>query len=346
MTRKRLKRSIIISFVITLTAIIAITANVLHKDYDYRFTKAVLKDWNLKIYPEETLSDIAAQLEKKGVIKDCDDMLRYAKENDINRVIIGSYDFARGNSYRTILEAISLGKQSPIKITINNFKTVESLIKAVSLRTIADYDDYMKIMYNDSFLNAKGFTKQTLISMFIPGTYEIYWTITPQEFFEQIYDKYDHFWSNNRRSKAKHLGFTIAEISTIASIVDSETNQKDEMSNIAGVYINRLRKNMRLQADPTVKFALKQFDLRRILLKHLRVRSPYNTYRNKGLPPGPISTPSIAAIDATLDYEGHDYLYFCAKADFSGYHAFAKDMREHSKNAKAYQKELNERKIK
>lgn len=342
----RFKRSVVILLTIALTIVVAITATILYKDYDYRFSKAVQKDWNLKIYPKTTLSEVAAQLEEKGAIKDGEKMLLHAKKNNITSVATGNYDLERGDSYRTILETISLGKQTPIKITINNFITVERLIKAVSLRTLSKYADYIKVMYNDSFLKAKGFNKQTLISMFIPGTYEIYWTTTPQEFFEIIYGEYDNFWNNRRRSKAKDLGFTIAEITTLASIVNSETNKKDEMSDIAGVYINRLRKNMRLQADPTVKFASGQFDLRRILFKHLRIRSPYNTYRNKGLPPGPICTPSIAAIDATLDYEGHYYLYFCARTDFSGYHVFAETMREHSKNAKAYQKELNKRKIK
>lgn len=346
MAIKRPKRLIIISAIAIFVAALTVTSIILYQEYDYRFTEAVLKRTNLKVYPGMTLEEVAEKLEEQQVIKSAKQMVKYARKHERDTVIVGNYDLDAGSSYRTVLGAVAFGRQTPIKLTFNGFRTVDRLIGAVAKRTLADSNEYMKVMRNDSLIKAKGFTRETLISMFIPNTYEVYWTITPEEFFDKMYDEYDNFWSYGRRSKAKDLGFTPVEIATIASIVDSETNKKDEMSDVAGVYINRLRKGMPLQADPTVKFALGDFGLKRILFKHLRVDSPYNTYKNKGLPPGPICMSSIAAVDATLDYEGHDYLYFCAKADFSGYHVFAKDMGEHSKNARQYQKELNKRKIK
>lgn len=346
MAKKKLTKTVKVSIVVILAAVLTVTAFILYQEYDYRFTRAVLKDANLKIYPGMSFWEVVAKLEEQKVIKSAKQMTNYAIQHERDTVMVGNYELKQGESYRTILGDIAFGRQTPIKLTFNNFRTVDRLVGAVAKRTLSDSNDYMKIMRNDSLLKAKGFTKETLISMFIPNTYEVYWTITPKEFFEKMYDEYDNFWGYVRRSKAENLGYTPAQISVIASIVDSETNKKDEMSDVAGVYINRLRKGMPLQADPTVKFALGNFGLRRILFKHLRVDSPYNTYKYAGLPPGPICMSSIAAIDATLDYDGHDYLYFCARADFSGYHAFAKNMSEHSKNAREYQRELNKRNIK
>lgn len=349
MARKKLKPKvkliiIISSVVVAILGTIGLTT--LITEYNYRFKEAVMKDGNLKIYPNTTFSEVAQQLEQEGIIKSAESMIRYAIRHGRDTVQVGNYDLSKGSSYRSLLTTIALGRQTPIRITFNNFRTVNRLIEAVSKRTLTDSDALMKVMNNESLINSKGFKKETLISMFIPNTYEIYWTITPEQFLDRMYEEYGNFWKRSRRSKAEDLGFTQSEIATIASIVMSETNKEDEMTNVAGVYINRLRKKMPLQADPTIKFALQDFEIRRLLYKHLKVDSPYNTYKNAGLPPGPICMPSIAALDATLNYEGHSYLYFCAKADFSGYHSFASNLTEHNRNAKAYHKELNRRKIK
>ena len=181
--------------------------------------------------------------------------------------------------------------------------------------------------------------------MFIPDTYEFYWTVSPTQFIERMRREYDRFWTPQRDAKRQRSGLSRLEVMTLASIVYEETRQSDEMPRIAGVYINRLRKGWPLQADPTVKYALQEFGLRRILHRHLKYPSPYNTYINKGLPPSPICMPGRNAIEAVLDFERHDYMFFCARPTFDGYHDFARTLREHNANARAYSAELNRRKI-
>lgn len=342
-SKKRL--TVLFATLIALSAV-AIGAMVLIPEYQYRFSSAVLKDGNLKIYPGETLSDIAQKLRDDGIIEKSEMMVKFAHQHSRDSLMVGNYKIDKGSSYRSLLNRLALGRQTPIRLTFNSFRTVDRLIGAVARRTLVDSASFMKVMNNQQLLDTNGFTRQNLISMFIPNTYEVYWTITPLEFFNKMKSEYTDFWNSYRTQKAINLGFSRAEIATIASIVDAETNKQDEMTNIAGTYINRLRKGIPLQADPTVKFALQNFGIKRILHRHLKIDSPYNTYKNSGLPPGPIGMPSIAAIDATLTYTKHNYLYFCAKADFSGYHAFASNLSDHNRNARAYQKELNRRKIK
>jgi UPF0755 protein len=181
--------------------------------------------------------------------------------------------------------------------------------------------------------------------MFIPETYEFFWTTSPEAFADRMKQEYERFWDGERDRKAKRMEMTREEVVTLASIVDEETLYDDENSRVAGLYLNRMEQGIPLQADPTLKFALDDFSRQRILNEDKKIDSPYNTYKFKGLPPGPISIPSVSAIDGVLDYEKHRYLYMCAKADFSGYHAFAKDYSQHLRNARAYQRELNSRRI-
>lgn len=314
-------------------------------EYQYRFTEAVLKDGNIKIYPGTTIDQAALQLHEQGIIQSSGKMLRFARMHQCDTVLTGNYDLVKGSSYRTLLNALANGRQTPINLTFNSFRTVERMTGAISRRTMADSTEFIRTFHDDSILSSNGFTKQTLIAMFIPNTYEVYWTVTPREFTEKMKREYDRFWTSSRRSKAEKQGLTPIEVSILASIVIEETKVQDEMGRVAGVYLNRLRKGMPLQADPTVKFALGNPALKRILFRHLEVDSPYNTYKNTGLPPGPICMAPIAAIDAVLDYSGHDYYYFCANPDFSGRHVFAKTMAEHSRNAAAWAAELNRRKI-
>ena len=210
----------------------------------------------------------------------------------------------------------------------------------------ADSTAIMQVLTSPEVARGVGFDSVTLFSMFIPNTYEFYWTVTPEEFVQRMKREYDRFWTPGRDALRERSGLSRLEVMTLASIVYEETRKTDEMPRIAGVYVNRLRKGMPLQADPTVKYAMQDFGLRRILHKHLKYESPYNTYRNKGLPPSPICMPGIDAIDAVLNYEVHDYLFFCARATFDGYHNFARTLREHNANARAYSAELNRRKIK
>jgi UPF0755 protein len=184
-----------------------------------------------------------------------------------------------------------------------------------------------------------------LPSLFIPNTYSLYWTTTPAGFLFRMKYEYDKFWNDARKLKAKLAGLTADQVSTLASIVQEESNKNDEKPVIAGVYLNRLRNNWPLQADPTIRFALADYTIRRILTAHLSVDSPYNTYLNTGLPPGPINFPEISSLEAVLNYRVHDYFYFCAKEDFSGYHNFAKSLSEHNRNAQKYQAAMNKLKV-
>lgn len=182
--------------------------------------------------------------------------------------------------------------------------------------------------------------------MFIPNTYEVYWNTSAKNFMNRMKKEYDRFWNDSRKAKAKEIGMSPVEVAILASIVEEETAAYDEYPVVAGLYINRLKRNIPLQADPTVKFAWGDFTLQRILFSHLEIDSPYNTYKHTGLPPGPLRIPSIKGLDAVLNYQKHSYLYMCAKEDLSGRHNFAKTLAEHSRNAKKYQAELNRRKIK
>ncbi|HFB99774.1 MAG TPA: endolytic transglycosylase MltG, partial [Phaeodactylibacter sp.] len=204
----------------------------------------------------------------------------------------------------------------------------------------------MQLAHNQEFINKLGFKKETLISLFIPNTYEFFWNTNAKQFFEKMKKEQGIFWKkNNREKKAADLNMTKAEVYTLASIVERETNQNDEKKRIAGVYLNRLKKGILLQADPTVVFATRDFAARRVLNRHINFDSPYNTYKYAGLPPGPISMASISSIDAVLNAEKHSYLYFCAKPDNSGHHAFAKTLAGHNRNANKFRNWLNKQRI-
>lgn len=252
----------------------------------------------------------------------------------------GYYELRPGMSAREVVGMFRSGNQKPVNLTFNNIRTLEELAGRLGYQLEADSTDFLTLLRSDSVATHYGFTKEEFIGMFIPNTYQIYWTATPSSLIDRMKKEHDRFW-RTRKNKLERTGLTEKEVSTLASIVEEETNVADEMPTIAGVYINRLRKNIKLQADPTVKFAAGDHTLRRVLRKHLETDSPYNTYKHYGLPPGPIRMPSVQALEAVLDYQEHDYIFFCAKADFSGRHAFAKTLAEHNRNARAYSRALN-----
>lgn len=258
----------------------------------------------------------------------------------------GHYLLEPGMSVIRVARMLKLGMQTPVRVTINNVRIPAQLAQKLAGQIDADSAAIMRALTSPEVARKAGFDSLTLFSMFIPNTYEFYWTVTPEEFVERMKREYDRFWTPQRDSLRGRSGLSRFEVMTLASIVYEETRKTDEMPRVAGVYVNRLKKGMPLQADPTIKYAMQDFGLRRILYKHLKYDSPYNTYLNKGLPPSPICMPGINAIDAVLNYENHDYIFFCARDTFDGYHNFAKTLREHNANARAYSKELNRRKIK
>jgi UPF0755 protein len=201
-------------------------------------------------------------------------------------------------------------------------------------------------LFNDDlYLKQYGFNSENCIAMFIPNTYEFYWNTPAKKFMERMAREYKAFWNPSRKMKAKTIGLTQAQVAVLASIVEQETHRDDEKPIVAGVYLNRYKKGWKLEADPTLVYALGNFTVQRVLNQYKEIDSPYNTYMYAGLPPGPICIPSISSIDAVLNYSKHEYFYFCARDDFSGYHCYAKTYTEHLVNAKRFQKELNRRKI-
>lgn len=237
------------------------------------------------------------------------------------------------------------GHQEPVNLVINSVRTLNQLARNVGRQLMIDSTDVIRGLQDSVYWEKLGYTKEMLPCLFIPDTYQVYWDTDTEDFFKRMVKEHDRFWNKKRLSQADSLGMTPAEVTTLASIVEEETNNALEKPIIAGLYLNRLHAGMPLQADPTIKFAWQDFGLRRISNIHLEIDSPYNTYRYAGLPPGPIRIPSPAGIDAVLNYTRHNYLYMCAKEDLSGTHNFAANYTEHMRNARKYWNALNRRKI-
>lgn len=257
----------------------------------------------------------------------------------------GHYVIKDGTSNYQLVNMLRTGSQTPVKVIFNNVRTIEQLAGRISMQIEADSISILNETRNDSCLKADGFDRNNHASLFIPNTYEFYWNTDAKGFIRRMKSEYGRFWNESRRRKAEQQGLTPLQVSVLASIVDRETTKVSEMRTIAGVYMNRLKKGIPLQADPTLVFALGDYDIKRVLDIHKEIESPYNTYKHAGLPPGPICIPSIEAIDAVLNAEQHKYFYFCAKDDLSGYHVFAKTLHRHNINAEKYRKALNRQRI-
>jgi len=258
----------------------------------------------------------------------------------------GRYRINRNLNNNQLINLLRSGRQTPIKVTFNNLRNKEQLAGKVANQIEADSTNLLTYINDTSFLNTNGFSKENVICLFIPNTYEFYWNTSAKQFRERMQKEYETFWNVDRKTKAKKIRLTPFEIVTLASIVEKEQNiKKEERPEIAGLYLNRIKKKMKLESDPTLIFALGDFTINRVLNKDKKVDSPYNTYKHKGLPPGPICIPSINAIDAVLNASEHEYVFMCAKEDFSGYHNFAKTYVKHLINARKYHKAMNKRKI-
>lgn len=289
------------------------------------------------------------------VIEDLQQHVEKSAANKIERLskLNGYAPYNKPGAYRIdpemsairIYRKLSTGSQTPIKFTFNNIRTKEDLAESIDKQLKMSKQDVLDLLNDSTFCADMGFDKYTIPALFLPDSYEIYWTISPRKLMEKMRQEYDKFWTDDRRLLATQTGITPIEVSTLASIVEEETKVTDEMNMVAGLYLNRLKTDMPLQADPTVKFAVGDFSIRRILHEHLAIDSPYNTYKNTGLPPGPIRIPSKSAIKAVLNYRHHPFLYMCAKEDFSGRHNFAKTYAEHQNNAIRYHRALNNRNI-
>ena len=261
------------------------------------------------------------------------------------QVAVGSYEVTASESALRLSRRLKTGRQTPLRFTFNNVRTIGELADIVDRKLMCGKADFIAAC--DSLLPAAGFSsREQYPAAFVPGTYELYWTASASTVVSKLLAARNAFWNDERRAQASSMGLTPVQVVTIASIVEEETACSDEYGTIGRLYINRVRRGMKLQADPTVKYAVGDFGLRRITGAHLRVQSPYNTYQVAGLPPGPIRIASPRSINAVLTAAEHSYLYMCAKEDFSGRHNFASDYATHCRNAAAYQRALDHRGIK
>ncbi len=258
----------------------------------------------------------------------------------------GRYELNTSISAHQMANILLRGEQTPLNVPIPSARTLDRLAGAVSKKLELDSLELYTKITDPAVCRKYGYTPQTIASMFIPDSYNMYWTVSADEFLDRMKKEHDLFWTEERKAKAKALNMTPVEVSTLASIVTEETRATEEKPTVAGLYINRLKKGMLLQSDPTVKFAMQDFGIRRILNSMLTTDSPYNTYKYAGLPPGPIRIPMKEDLDAVLNYQKHDYIYMCAKEDFSGTHNYARTAAEHQANAQKYHRALNERGIK
>jgi len=274
---------------------------------------------------------------------------RVARQMNYPRhVYPGRYILRDGMSNRELVQLLRSGVQSPITFTFVKFRLPEDFALHIAERFEMSKTEIMYAFEDEAFLSEFGLTPETVLGIMIPNTYEMYWSknkTSPEDFVKRMYKEYRAFWNDRREAQRKRLGLTRQEVMTLASIVEEETNRNDEKAKVAGVYLNRIRKRMKLDADPTVKFAVGDFTIKRVLNKHLEVESPYNTYKYAGIPPGPICTPSIPSIDAVLADERHEFYYFCAKPDGSGYHKFSQNLTEHLNYARGYHQFLDNNNI-
>ncbi len=293
-----------------------------------------------------TFSELRKILEESCVIKDMESFTWVAQKKEYtNNIKGGRYLLKQGMSNNKLINMLRSGRQEPVDLTFNNIRKLEQLASVVSHKLMADSTQLIHLFRDEDYISKLGFNSKTFPALFIPNTYQMYWNTDAESFIERMQKEYKRFWTSERKEKAAALGLSELEVSVLASIVDEETIMSDEKPLVAGLYLNRLRKNMKLQADPTVKFAVGDFTIQRILKQDLEVNSPYNTYKYAGLPPGPIRIPSIGGIDAVLNSTEHNYLYMCAKEDFSGYHNFAVTLAQHNQNAARYRRELQKRGI-
>ncbi len=291
--------------------------------------------------------DLLMQLESVAKVKNIDLFEQLAKTMKYpENMKTGRYAVSPDMSCKILLQRLRNGTQTPCNITFNNIRLKKDLADRLGEQMMFGSETLLAQLNDSAVCASLGFNTETVLCMFIPNTYQLYWNMPVDGFLKRMKKEYERFWTPERLAKAQQIPLTPVQVSILASIVEEETASAGEYPVVAGLYINRLRQGMLLQADPTVKYAVGDFALKRILNVHLQTESPYNTYMQSGLPPGPIRIPSIAGLNAVLNYQDHHYLYMCAKEDFSGKHNFATTLAEHNRNAEKYRTALNQRGIK
>lgn len=312
--------------------------------YQVVYTPNILVDQDdrlLIIKEGHGFADVQRELHDGNYVQDLMSFSFLAKlMNYDERIKPGRYLLKRNMSNREAVQLLRSGTQDPVNVTFNNVRLIPELAEKMTRNLGMTPEELEAAIVKFAMSNSYGFNKDNIMTMFIPNTYKVYYDITPDALVKRMYQEYDNFWTEERKAKAKKIGLTPIEVSILASIVQAETIDGDEAPTIAGLYLNRLKQSIPLQADPTLKFAVGDFSLKRILNVHKEVDSPYNTYLYAGLPPGPINMPEINSLEAVLDYFPSDYLYMCAKEDFSGKHNFTSNYQEHMNNAIRYQRAL------
>lgn len=316
--------------------------------YIVKMTRTDMKESAyIHITPDDNSTTIIDKLSEIEGIGSTKGFELLAKHNNFDsRKRSGRFAINNGENMHTIYRRIVSNEQTPVKLVVPATRTLEQMVGAISRQLMLDSLELIEFTKTPIYYESIGYKSETLPSLFIPNTYEVYWNIKPETLIARLMNERRRFWNEERSNKAKKLNLTPEEVATLASIIDEETNNDEEKPVVAGMYINRLKRGMPLQADPTVKYAIGDPTRQRILKKDLATDSPYNTYRYKGLPPGPIRIPTIQAIESVLNYTKHNYLYMCAKEDFSGKHNFARTLTEHNANARRYQAALNKLNIK
>ncbi len=300
------------------------------------------KAYLLEIPSNSVYKNVVNQLYEERVINDAVSFSFVAKILGYQEAVKpGLYQIEPKMNNLQLVRMLRSGQQTPVRVTFNTVRTQEELAEKISVNLEVSKEQVLELLQDSVYIRKFGFEEETVMSLFIPNTYEFWWDTSAEELFERMHKEYQSFWTEARSQKAQDLGLSKEEVSTLASIVQAESQKSDERPKIAGVYLNRLRIGMPLQADPTLVFAAGDFSIKRLTAKQMAIDSPYNTYKYAGLPPGPINLPDINSLDAVLNFEKHSYLYFCAKEDFSGYHSFAVGYDEHLSNARRYQRALN-----
>ena len=312
--------------------------------YQIFYTPNVMVDKDdrlFEIHQNATFRTIQNDLGRGGFVNDMVSFSFLARVVGYDKEIRpGRYLLRRNMTNMAAIDALRANKNKPVEVTFTNVRLISQLGEKITKNIGVSEDEFYRSLRIFVAENAEGFTEQNILCMFIPNTYEVYYNVLPDDFITRMQGEYNKFWNEDRLAKAREIGLTQIEVSILASIVQAETIKSAEAPIIAGLYLNRLKQGIPLQADPTLVFAVGDFTLKRVLNVHKEVDSPYNTYKYAGLPPGPINMPTISSIDAVLNYTKHDYIYMCAKEDFSGNHNFANDYNQHLRNARKYQEAL------
>ena len=312
--------------------------------YQMVYTPNILVDQDdrlLLVKEGNTFKDVQDELHDGEFVQDLISFSFLAKlMNYDEQIKPGRYMLKRNMSNLRAIQLLKSGAQEPVRITFNNVRLVPELAEKITRNLGMTPQEFEAAVVQFAMTNSYGLNKENILAMFIPNTYQVYYNIVPEALVKRMYQEYENFWTDERKAKAKKIGLTPTEVSILASIVQAESVRPDEAPTIAGLYMNRLKQGIPLQADPTLVFAVGDFTLKRILNVHKEIDSPYNTYKYAGLPPGPINMPEINSLEAVLDFKPSDYLYMCAKEDFSGRHNFTSDYKEHMNNAIRYQKAL------